>query len=176
MQLFPFQKEAIEKLEKVKAVLIADDNNPGPLYGINIELFISKIRLNESGCWIWTGALGGSGFYGTYAWRYRDSNNNKCKNQMMAHKITYMIFHGLVPTGLMLDHKCRVHECVSPYDLEAVTPKENQRRGLNGVLKTKCNNGHDFVGENIYVDPRGWRECRICRYEAVVRFRAREVV
>jgi hypothetical protein len=176
VKLFPFQKEAVEKLERVKAVLIGDYDEPGPLFGMRIELFLKKIRLNDDGCWIWTGALGGSALYGTYAWRYRDKFNNQRKNQRPAHIITYMIFHGLIPDGLIIDHLCRVHECVSPHDLEAVTHKENQRRGLNGILKTECINGHDFFGENIYVDPRGWRECRTCRYEAVRRFRAGEVM
>lgn len=175
MQLYPFQRDAVNKLEKVKSVLIGDDTCP--LFGIKIELFLSKIRLNEdTGCWIWTGALGGSGFYGTYGWRYRDRNNVQGKSQRPAHVIMYMIYYGLIPDGYIIDHKCRVHECVSPYDIEAVTYKENQRRGLNGILKMFCANGHDFVGENIYVDPRGWRECRICRYDAVVRHRAKEVM
>lgn len=175
MKLFPFQQEAVDKLKGVKSILIGDDTCP--LYGINFDLFFSKITLNEkTGCWIWTGALGGSGLYGTYAWRYRDRLNRRRKNQRPAHIIMYMIWYGLIPERHMIDHRCRVHECVSPYDLEAVTAKENQRRGLNGILKTNCSNGHDFVEENIYVDPRDWRECRICRYDAVVRHRAKEVM
>lgn len=30
LKLFPFQKECIEKLERVKSVLIGDDMRPGP--------------------------------------------------------------------------------------------------------------------------------------------------
>jgi hypothetical protein len=29
--------------------------------------------------------------------------------------------------------------------------------------KTHCPNGHPYSGENLYMDSRGWRQCKACR-------------
>lgn len=34
---------------------------------------------------------------------------------------------------------------------------------LSHAKKTECVRGHPLAGENLYVDPRGFRSCRICR-------------
>lgn len=49
--------------------------------------------------------------------------------QMSAHVAIWERLHGPVPDGLVLDHLCRVHECVNPDHLEPVTISENVRRG-----------------------------------------------
>lgn len=36
--------------------------------------------------------------------------------------------------------------------------------------KTHCKHGHKYTPENTYVDPRGLRECRICRRDRDRRF------
>ena len=171
IKLYPFQQYTLDRFHDVRSVLIGDEVEPGKLYGLPIESFVRKIALSEMGCWIWTGALGGSGFYGTFAWRY-ELNGYKRKQQRPAHIITYMIYHGLYPRHYQIDHWCRIHSCVCPDHLEAVTPGENQRRGNNGDLKTQCVNGHPYTEDNIYYDKRrGFRECRKCRYDAVQRYR-----
>lgn len=175
MELYDFQKISVNFLIDKRSSLLGDNEL---LEGLNPKLFFSKYKLdNETGCWLWQGALGGSGFYGTYAWRYINKLGIRCKKQMPAHRITYTIFKGIIPNGLILDHLCRNHACGNPDCLEAVTHKENQNRGLNCALKTECRNGHQYTEDNIYIDPtRGWRECRACRYDAVIKHRSKEVV
>ena len=34
--------------------------------------------------------------------------------------------------------------------------------GLRGVIKTHCAEGHAINDDNVYIDPSGWRHCRIC--------------
>lgn len=46
-----------------------------------------------------------------------------------AHRLAYERAHGPIPGPLKIDHLCRVHECVNPEHLEAVTQAENVRRG-----------------------------------------------
>ena len=70
-------------------------------------------------CWIWQltkNALG----YGRCA---------EGKNMVFAHRKYYEDRCGKIPSGKQLDHLCRVPSCVNPDHLEAVTPRENVRRG-----------------------------------------------
>ena len=70
--------------------------------------------------------------------------------------------HGPVPDGCQLDHLCRVRLCVRTSHLEVVTQTENQRRGLNGVLKTECPQGHPYDEANTLYRANGNRRCRRC--------------
>jgi hypothetical protein len=85
------------------------------------------IPVTESGCWLWIGALDKEG-YGVFG------INGK---QKRAHRVSYEAHIGKIPDGLCLDHKCRVRCCVNPSHLEAVTNKENIRRGDTGKHKRK---------------------------------------
>jgi len=112
----------------------------------------------NSGCWLWTGKAGVRG-YGQIR-----VGSGKVRQ---AHIVVFETLVGKVPTGLELDHKCRVHSCVNPQHLEAVTHKENMRRGLQTIQtlqssKTECPKGHAYEGDNFRRDRRGKRICRIC--------------
>jgi hypothetical protein len=34
--------------------------------------------------------------------------------------------------------------------------------------KTHCSNGHEFKSENIYITPKGYRQCRECRLKNII--------
>jgi len=126
-----------------------------------IERFTEKYEpVTETGCWIWTAAL--SDGYGQI------EEKGKFK---WAHRISYEIHKGNIPAGLQIDHLCRIRCCVNPEHLEAVSPKENVRRGLKGVLKTHCPKGHPYSGSNLYLIPKGGRDCRTCRSAADAKFK-----
>ncbi|WP_414630996.1 HNH endonuclease signature motif containing protein [Alcanivorax jadensis] len=88
-----------------------------------------------------------------------------------AHRFSYETFESPIPEGMQLDHLCRVRNCVNPRHLEPVTNRENVRRGFAArPAQTHCRSGgHELTEENIYLNPRGHRECRICRREAAQR-------
>lgn len=75
-------------------------------------------------CWRWVGALTTHG-YGKVA-RDRD-------RVLLAHVLAYTWVFGPIPAGLELDHVrawgCVNRDCFRPSHLEAVTHKENCRRG-----------------------------------------------
>ena len=49
-----------------------------------------------------------------------------------------------------------------PEPVEA-EPKRKERRGPANARKTRCPHGHPYSGDNLYVTPRGHRECVTCR-------------
>ncbi|WP_079154378.1 HNH endonuclease signature motif containing protein [Streptomyces subrutilus] len=81
------------------------------------------------------------------------------------HRFMYELVNGPIPEGLVLDHLCRRPACFNPEHLEAVTQKENVRRGnagKNSSDKTHCPQGHPYAGDNLYRKPSGGRVCRTC--------------
>ena len=41
------------------------------------------------------------------------------------HRVMYVLTHGSIPDGKMVDHTCRVRHCARPSHLRAVTNKQN---------------------------------------------------
>lgn len=115
-------------------------------------------RRNHLPCWQWWGAVGASG-YGKVTVEYRSHSS---------HKYVYEQLVGKVPDGLQLDHLCHNKLCCNPDHLEPVTCKVNMERRAANI--THCRKGHALVGDNLYVCPKGKRECKTCRREASKRF------
>jgi len=96
-----------------------------------------RIEFSADGCWVWTGARN-NGYGRIYV----------AGELKYAHRLVYEALVGSVPEGLHLDHVCRRRDCVRPTHLEPVTPRENQRRGIKGVLTTHCPQGHPYDTTN----------------------------
>lgn len=87
-------------------------------------------KVNKT-CWLWTASKKSNG-YGEY-W-------DKGKLHR-AHKFLWEKLNGPVPTGLQLDHLCRVRSCVNPKHLEAVTSRVNLLRGEGITAQRAFNAG-----------------------------------
>lgn len=122
------------------------------------QRFLEKFRVADNGCWEWTAALVNSDGYGAF---YYDGNRSG-----RAHRYAYQHYIGPIPEGLTIDHLCRNRKCVNPDHLEAVTNKENLRRGESptaiNARKTHCIHGHEFTPENTLWEKKG-RACRECK-------------
>lgn len=118
-----------------------------------------ECRPDLGSCWIWLAAKFPNG-YGRSWWPPRD---------LLAHRVAYELAVGSISPGLVLDHLCRVRECVNPDHLEQVTQRENVMRSSNfaalNARKTHCIRGHEFTPENtrIRIAEDGiTRQCRAC--------------
>ena len=110
-------------------------------------------------CWEWKGAINSRG-HGIFWFE---------KRLQTAHSVSYRLFVSHIPSGLEIDHLCRVRHCVNPEHLEAVTHQENMARGFYG-LKTHCIYEHPYSGDNLYITPKGHRQCRLCKQKAMERY------
>ena len=119
--------------------------------------FWAKVRLGDDGCWEGTGARSAGG-YGYFWWQ---------GSHLRSHRLAYSLLIGPIPSGLTIDHLCRVRACVRPSHLEAVTMRENILRGFGATAinasKTHCNKGHPLSGANLYLRPDGGRRCLACK-------------
>ena len=119
------------------------------------EKFFDRVEVSATGCWLWVGMLEKDG-YGRF---YMDRRYHR------AHRVAYQMFGGVIPDGLVLDHICRVRNCVNPLHLRVVTHKENILCGegvpAKNARKTHCKRGHELSGWNLKIVPGG-RACREC--------------
>lgn len=114
------------------------------------DSFWSKARRTD--CILWMGAVNSRG-YGCFAVN---------GVSQLAHRLSYEEANGPIPEGLVIDHLCRTHNCVNPEHLEAVTNRENNRRGQ--AVLTECQRGHDWTDPAmVYTRGDGRRECVECR-------------
>lgn len=132
------------------------------LYGepLAVRLF-AKVRVAENGCWLFEPAV-------KVAWYGKVKTDWGAAN---VHVIVWNWLRGPVPDGLELDHLCRNKACCNPDHLEAVSHKENCRRGRGPEVarsrrftQTHCKRGHEFnLVNTIYKKKQ--RVCRICKRE-----------
>jgi len=123
--------------------------------------FLSKITFSKD-CWKISGSRGNG--YSQFLIRGKN---------YPSHRVSYEFFHkAKVPTNMVIDHLCRVPNCVNPSHLEIVTSAENNYRGESpwgkNKRKTHCINGHPFEGDNLYdrID-RKWRQCKKCHRDSM---------
>ena len=122
-----------------------DKNGPIPLY-----------RPDLGPCWIWKGSVNEIG----YGKLHID------KKLWRPHRFTWIQENGEIPKPFILDHLCRVRNCVNPMHLDLVTNKENILRGFSTsamhARQTHCKHGHAFEGDNLRIRANGGRYCAAC--------------
>lgn len=121
-----------------------------------IDLLPEKIRARiivSDGCWECSGWHNNLG-YSYVRWEGKGRP---------IHRLVVQFVQGVIlPKGIDVDHLCRNPGCVRPDHLEAVTHRENIRRG-KAATKMACNYGHDWTNPaNVYIRKSGKRYCAEC--------------
>ena len=145
---------------------IMDDDVQVP--SLLAKMFAAEVDA-DTGCWNWPYATVFG--YGRVAVVGTDG----VRRGLMAHRVSFELFHHPIAEDLQVDHLCMNRACVNPDHLEAVTQQENIRRqrlakyGPPKVKATKptpvvvarCKRGHDLA--LAYVTAEGKRQCRTCK-------------
>jgi len=95
------------------------------------ERLLAYVEKTSNGCWEWKGATlrGGYGNMGV---------NGKTKQ---THRLSYELFVGKIPKGLLVCHKCDNPLCCNPEHLFLGTHKTNAEDRVN---KNRSSVGEDF--------------------------------
>lgn len=83
--------------------------------GGEAEAILKHSVENHMGCWLWTANVNDSG-YGMI------SANGKYER---VHRISYRVFNGEIPKGLLVRHLCHTRLCCNPDHLEVGTDHDN---------------------------------------------------
>lgn len=90
--------------------------------------FLKRIEIGQyDECWFWLGGSTPEG-YGLFNGG-EPTKSGAYHKKITAHRFAYILEYGGIPKGYVVDHLCRTPPCVNPRHLEAVTQKENVRRG-----------------------------------------------
>ncbi len=125
--------------------------------GSQLDRFSARyIPEPNSGCWLWEGHLNQDG-YGTLGIH-------------QAHRVAWKLLCGPIRSDHDIDHLCRNRCCVNPAHLEPVTTRVNVLRGQNFsafyAVRTHCDAGHPYDGDNLIYRKDGGRRCRQCKRDA----------
>lgn len=128
----------------------------------DVERFWSRVAIGSADeCWPWQRGVNQSG-YGQISIEGK---------QLGAHRVSYELHYGPIPTGLHILHTCDNPACVNPAHLCTGTHGDNVQDAIvKGRMTGRkrsdtCKYGHPWTEENTYSWNGSHRACRTCQRE-----------
>jgi DNA-binding CsgD family transcriptional regulator len=147
--------------------------SPAPHLSVAQHLLRRATLVPLTGCWRWTGSL----------FRHRDrfdpgvgTGRRKIVGEQYAHRAAYRLWIGEIPEGCYVVWTCGSEPCVNPAHLKVIprldvfksSPAWDEQRNMWKHTRPRerqshCRRGHPLSGDNLYVAPKGVRQCKACR-------------
>lgn len=93
------------------------------------ERLESRHRKEDNGCWVWTSYTDGR--YGLLSIKGKEEK---------AHRASYSLFKGKIPSGMSVCHSCDNTLCINPEHLFIGTHYDNMQ---DMAIKDRANNGRE---------------------------------
>ncbi len=136
----------------------------GLVFGTLAERFHTHyVKDPHTECWLWTGSIikGGYGMIG----------GGEGKN-LMAHRVSWELYHGPIPDGLIVCHHCDVPSCVNPEHLFVGTYQDNSDDSVakGHSARGQRNPNHVFKNAEVRVIRALWANGDISQSELARRY------
>jgi HNH endonuclease len=124
------------------------------------------------GCWIWKGSKTSEGY----------GRIKICQKELVAHRVSYAIYKGKIPKGLVIRHKCDNPNCVNPEHLLTGTHGDNMQdkvernRQARGAANGKSKLNETQVREIRTLRDLGWTLQKIGDTYGVTKQSVRDII
>ena len=144
-----------------------DVRNSQPFIDARLR-FMCKVGPTDSGCWAWEGCKNKDG-YGAF-------HIGLGVGSASAHRASYLLHRGDIPSGYVVDHMCGVRHCVNPDHLRLLTQLENLQASGNRVGIAFRRNGLCACGGSRDYENKktGQRFCRSCKAAYLRKWRTKK--
>jgi hypothetical protein len=118
-----------------------------------IDRMMDRVEVDRSGCWIFTGATGGTMGYGVL------QRGRRGEGIIRAHRLAYEYFVGEIPADKVVDHICNTPKCVNPKHLRLLTHWENNARGNSSAAQNARKSCCPICGAAYATGKKNTRRC-----------------